>query len=137
MDLQTGETKGRWDAPEHWFVVSEPTFVPKKGSSPGNGDQGYLLVWITRPLNAAGTHVRGGDAPLHDPEIADESDRPSRLMILDAASLAPPSSSDSISPLRSGEVLGAGAVAAVALPGSVPYGLHSAWLPFDELPVRK
>ena len=33
------------------------------------------------------------------------------------------------------QVLGAGAVAAVALPGPVPYGLHSTWLPFEELPL--
>ena len=33
------------------------------------------------------------------------------------------------------QVLGGGAVAAVALPGGVPYGLHSAWLPFEDLPL--
>ena len=32
------------------------------------------------------------------------------------------------------EVLSGGAVAALSLPGAVPYGLHSCWLPYEELP---
>ena len=34
------------------------------------------------------------------------------------------------------EVLSGGAVAALSLPGAVPYGLHSCWLPYEELPGR-
>ena len=63
--------------------------------------------------------------------------RASRLYVIDAKSMAaadrPSSASEEV--LRGCEVLSGGAVAALSLPGAVPYGLHSCWLPYEELPM--
>ena len=56
--------------------------------------------------------------------------RASRLYVIDAKSMA---AADRPSSSESEEVLSGGAVAALSLPGVVPLGLHSCWLPYEEL----
>ena len=50
--------------------------------------------------------------------------RASRLYVIDAKSMTAADRPSSASE----EVLSGGAVAALSLPGAVPYGLHSCWL---------
>jgi hypothetical protein len=90
------------------------------------------MVWITRPLDAAG-RVRGGTEQVADDEIADAEDpRASRVVLIDAAAMPPPRAGDK----DAAGMLSGGAVAVVGLPAAVPYGLHSAFVPFDELLLR-
>ena len=117
---------GRWTAPPGWWVASETTFVPKEPSdhhtgdannNNNHGDDGYLLVFCT----AAQRSVAGSAAPDPNAEVRAETQdgRASRLYVLDAAAMDDESTR--------------GEVAAIELPGAVPYGLHSAWVPADEL----
>ena len=107
LDLQSGEQVAAWTTPDGWWVVSEPTFVPKTGASAvGDGDAGYLLFFCMQVEHANGE-------PLPDSERGDG--RASRLYVLDAAQL-------------DGEP-----AAVIELPGVVPYGLHSTWVPFEDL----
>mmetsp|Transcript_42478 Transcript_42478/g.137821 ORF Transcript_42478/g.137821 Transcript_42478/m.137821 type:complete len:379 (+) Transcript_42478:860-1996(+) len=106
LDLRAGGVRARWQAPDGFYLVSEPTFVPKAGSAPGDGDAGFLLVFVCA---AAGS----GEAEAA-PNRERVDGRAARLYVLDAA----------------GDM---GAVAALELPGAVPYGLHSAWLPVEDL----
>ena len=46
LDLHTGATAAKWTAPKGFYLVSEPTFVPRVGSEVGDGDEGYLMVFI-------------------------------------------------------------------------------------------
>jgi len=101
-DLRTGNIVGEWTAPQDWFVVSEPTFVPKTGSDAGDGDRGYLLVYATRSFQGR---------------------RSSRLYVLDAEALSGVQRGDDSDPVA----------AVISLPGSVPYGLHSAFVPYEDL----
>ncbi len=64
LDLRTGDLVGRWQAPAGYYLVSEPTFVPKIGSEAAEGDQGYLLVWVSSVAPSA-------SAPASPPETAD------------------------------------------------------------------
>ena len=106
MELATGRLAGRWTAPDGWWVVSEPTLVPKAGADDaGDGDAGYLLVFLSMARDDA-AHEGRAEAEAGD-------GRASRLVVLDAATMED--------------------AAVVALPGAVPYGLHSAWIPYEEL----
>jgi len=116
LDMRTGEAAGEWRTPAGYYIVSEATFVPRVGSEPGDGDCGYLLVFAT---GVGSSHVDG--APTDAPGREEHDGRASRLYVLDAQRLHE----------------GDAAVAAVLrLPGGVPYGLHSLWLPYDELGAR-
>ena len=55
-----------WRAPEDFYVVSEPTFVPRDGGDVGDG--GYVLVFVTN--------------------VRDEATRASKLVVLDGRDLA-------------------------------------------------
>ena len=67
-------------------------------------------------------------------EVREPSDgRASRLYVIDAKTMATDVGPHQQPP--SEEVLSGGAVAALSLPAAVPYGLHSCWLPYEELPV--
>ena len=115
FEFGTGRTAGRWNAPQGWWICSEPTFVPKTDSSSvADGDDGYILVICT----AAQRSAVGAAAPAEMANVEDGDGRASRLYVIDASAMGAD---------------GAGAeVAAIALPGAVPYGLHSAWVPADE-----
>ncbi len=117
-EVETGRLLGEWVAPEGWWVVSEAKVVPKLGSELGGGENVYLLVFCSR---AAVPHKVGAAAAPEGEEVGEPGDgRASRLYVLDAARL---------------DGTGADPVAAVvSLPAAVPYGLHSAWLPYEELP---
>ena len=122
LDLHTGATAAKWTAPAGFYLVSEPSFVPRIGSEAGDGDEGYLLVFVSAAAGSAS--ARG--------EVREASDgRASRLYVLDAKSMATGDHQSSASE----DVLRGGAVAALSLPGAVPYGLHSCWLPYEELPT--
>ena len=120
-DLRTGELAAQWTAPPGWWVVSEATFIPKVGSAAGDGDSGYLLVFACRSAVPCAEELkelphRASDVVSDEPaaEDVDAADgRASRLYVLDAATMEP--------------------AATLALPGAVPYGLHSVWLPHEEL----
>ena len=107
LDLSTGALAGRWQAPEGYYLVSEPTFVPREGSAAGQGDNGYLVAYVSAAAGSDAAELVSGR------EMSDG--RASRLVILDAKAMEE-------------------TVAVLELPGAVPYGLHSTWLPFDELP---
>jgi len=122
LDLHTGDTAAKWTAPKGFYLVSEPSFVPRVGSEAGDGDEGYLLAFVCAAAGSEGLEA----------EVSEASDgRASRLYVIDAKSMAAgdrPSSATE-------DVLSGGAVAALSLPGAVPYGLHSCWLPYEELPM--
>jgi carotenoid cleavage dioxygenase-like enzyme len=125
LDLRTGATAAKWTAPTGFYLVSEPTFVPRVGSEAGEGDEGYLIVFVCAAK--AGT-AAGNDSPAA--EVSEPTDgRASRLYVIDAKTMAT-SEED-----PSEDVLAGGAVAALSLPAAVPYGLHSCWLPYEELPA--
>lgn len=135
LNLRTGKVAGRWQAPEGYFIVSEPTFVPRDGSEAGDGDEGYLLVWLSSAAQVAtragdDASVGAGDGLICVPEAADG--RASRLYVIDASKM-PPAESDA--DIELSEAFNDGAVAAMELPGAVPYGLHSCWVPWEELPA--
>lgn len=107
LDLNNGAVADRWQAPAGYFLVSEPTFVPRESSPAAEGDSGYLLVYVTAAASSpAAESVPGRES---------SDGRASRLVVLDAAAMTE-------------------AVAVLELPGAVPYGLHSTWLPYEELP---
>ena len=81
--------------------------MPKAGTGAGEGDEGYLLVFVCA---AKGSNTAAAAAT---PEPADG--RIARLYVLDA------------------KAEGLAAVAAFELPGAVPYGLHSCWMPMEDL----
>jgi len=118
LDLHTGQVVARWQTPRGYYLVSEPTFLPKEGSDAADGDQGYLLVWVS----TAG-------ATAESPQEASDG-RAARLYVIDAASMTMHSDEGD-----AGEdaLLSSGAVAALELPGAVPYGLHSCWVPYGDL----
>lgn len=120
LDLHTGDTAARWTAPRGFYLVSEPSFVPRIGSVPGDGDEGYLLAFVCAAAGSEGLEA----------EVSEASDgRASRLYVIDAQSMTAADRPSSASE----EVLSGGAVAALSLPAAVPYGLHSCWLPYGEL----
>lgn len=121
LDLRTGAVAGRWQVPKGYYLVSEPCFVPKLQSSPSEGDEGYLLVYVCA---AAGSDQAAVEAS----EVADG--RAARLIVIDAKAMPAP---DEASAGLSSQLGGGGAVAALGLPGAVPYGLHSCWLPYEHL----
>ena len=108
VDLQSGGLAAQWTAPEGWWVVSEATFVPKLGSAAGLGDEGYLLVFTSQAREVA-----EGTA-----EAEDGDGRASRLYVLDGAALGDEARAE---------------VAVLELPAAVPYGLHSVYVPYEEL----
>jgi carotenoid cleavage dioxygenase-like enzyme len=120
LDLRTGGVAGRWQAPEGFHLVSEPSFVPKLQSSTGEGDEGYLLVYVCA---AAGSEQAAAEVS----EVTDG--RAARLYVIDAEAMPAPGEQR-----EPGDPLGRGAVAALSLPGAVPYGLHSCWVPYEHLP---
>ena len=116
----------RWTCPEGWWVVSEPTLVPKTPAAGGDddergaaaddvaaagaGDEVYVLVFVSAVAPADGRDALGDAAERGD-------GRASRLVVIDAARME--------------------AVATLALPGAAPYGLHSAFVPWADLaPAR-
>ena len=104
FDLTTGEQVASWTTDAGYWITSEPTFVPKLGSTAGDGDAGYIFVFCTAVEPADGTPLTG----------AERGDgRASRLIVLDAKSMD--------------------AATILDLPGAVPYGLHSTWVPYDDL----
>lgn len=105
MDLHDGRVASKWTAPDGFHLVSEPSFVPRLKSEPVEGDEGYILAFVCA---AAGSAAASGEVQ----EAADG--RAARLYVLDATTMEE--------------------VAVLSLPGAVPYGLHSCWLPYDELP---
>ena len=122
LDLHTGDTAAKWTAPKGFCLVSEPSFVPRIGSMAGDGDEGYLLAFVCAAAGSDGLEA----------EVSEASDgRASRLYIIDAKRMAVGDRASSVSE----DVLSGGAVAALSLPGAVPYGLHSCWLPYEELPT--
>ena len=52
-----GETAGKWTAPPGFYLVSEPTFVPRIGSVAGDGDEGYLLAFVCAAAGSEGLHA--------------------------------------------------------------------------------
>ena len=54
LDLHTGETAGKWTAPPGFYLVSEPSFVPRIGSVAGDGDEGYLLAFVCAAAGSEG-----------------------------------------------------------------------------------
>lgn len=122
----------RWQAPDGFYLVSEPTFVPKVGSEAGEGDEGYLLLWVSAASEEAVAEARGG-AGRAVPEPADG--RSSRLYVVDAASMREGASGGG-GGASAGDSVALEAVAALELPGAVPYGLHSCWLDYEDLPCE-
>ena len=58
LDLRAGGVRARWQAPDGFYLVSEPTFVPKAGSAPGDGDAGDNPRFRVRPASVTSeTHV--------------------------------------------------------------------------------
>lgn len=131
LDLRAGGVRARWQAPDGFYLVSEPTFVPKAGSAPGDGDAGDNPRFHVRPASVPSETPRpsswgagfllvfvcaaaGSGEAEAAPNRERADGRAARLYVLDAA----------------GDMR---AVAALELPGAVPYGLHSAWLPVQDL----
>ena len=54
LDLHTGDTAAKWTAPSGFYLVSEPSFVPRIGSVPGDGDEGYLLAFVCAAAGSEG-----------------------------------------------------------------------------------
>lgn len=127
LDLHSGAVAGRWQAPNGFYLVSEPSFVPRLGTEAGSGDEGYLLVYVCA---AAGSETAAAEA--RDGRTSESADgRASRLYIIDAREMTAEGEQD----LNADSALGGGgAVTALSLPGAVPYGLHSCWLPYSDLP---
>ena len=138
LDLHTGETAGRWQAPDGWHLVSEPTFVPRVGSTAADGDEGYLLVFVSSAARGSGVTAEG---------VEPGDGRASRLYVIDAKAMKTNEGDAHDVGAASGAAditvggrqtdphrLSGATVAALALPGAVPYGLHSCWLPYEELP---
>jgi carotenoid cleavage dioxygenase-like enzyme len=146
LDLDSGEIAAQWTAPASWWVVSEATFVPSSSpttttttsaaasaaasphTSAGGlraGDEGFLLLFCTRsavPCGAEEDLLSAGDlsgwaeareALGASGETERGDGRASRLYVLDAKTMS--------------------VEAVVALPAAVPYGLHSAWIPYEDL----
>ena len=128
LDLHSGVVAGRWQAPRGFYLVSEPTFVPKLRSEAGRGDAGYLLVFVC---------AAKGEAAAAAGVVEATDGRASRLYVIDAESMLPTdaASMDASPPDDADPLLSGGAIAAIELPGAVPYGLHSCWLPYEELPT--
>ena len=70
-------------------------------------------------------------------EVCETTDgRASRLYVIDAKTMAAGEQRGSPKVGSTSEdVLSGGAVAALSLPAAVPYGLHSCWIPYEELPL--
>ena len=61
FDLTTGEQVASWTTDAGYWITSEPTFVPKLGSTAGDGDAGYIFVFCTAVEPADGTPLTGAE----------------------------------------------------------------------------
>ena len=103
--LRKGDVMDRFVLPEHWYTVTEPTLVPKVGTSNANGSGLYVVM--------VATHVPQG---LRDLErIRNGKTLTSHVLVLD------------------GDDLRAGPVWVAETPQHLAYGLHSEFIPWDGL----
>ena len=129
FDLENGNVASQWQTPEGWWLTSEPTFVPRitddDPKPTTEGDDGYLLVFCTRSAaGEKGTENNSRNRESTGGIMAEQEDgRTSRLFVLDASSATP----DEHQGTRME------AVAEFDLGEAVPYGLHSLWIPYEEL----
>ena len=98
-----GDLIGRFDLPNNWHSVSEPTVVSKSG-----GDGHYILL--------VATYVPPSDGIKSHVEVAiDGNSLKSQLLVLD------------------GDNLSEGPVTTIDLPTHVNYGLHSLFVNWDKM----
>ena len=127
MNIRTGEILSRWQSPalmtedgtpelEREYVVSEPTIVPKVGAT--DEDEAYILLIVSTILSRESSKSDDQSSDNRNIKAAcvgsHYADR-SKLHIFDAKDISK------------------GPVASLSLPDSVPYGLHSTYVPWDEL----
>ena len=106
-DYDKGDVIGRFQLPERWFAVAEPTVVPKKGNE-NNNEEGEYILWIA-------THVPEGVKWQDVANDYDGSSMQSKVFILD------------------GDNVDAGPVYSATLPFHVPYGLHSGFIDWKHM----
>ena len=68
LDLHTGDTAAKWTAPSGFYLVSEPSFVPRIGSVPGDGDEGYLLAFFCAAAGSEGLEAEVSRDPNPSPD---------------------------------------------------------------------
>ena len=102
-EYNKGDVIGRFQLPERWFAVSEPTVVAKKGKDDGE----YVLL--------IATHVPEGVNWKDVAKDFDKSSMTSKVFIVD------------------GENMNAGPVYSATLPFHVPYGLHSEFIDWEQM----
>ena len=99
-----GDIMGRYDLSERWFLVSEPTVLPKKGK---RGEGEYVVFIATNVPEGVSWETVASDY--------DESTLESKVIILD------------------GDNLDKGPLYSATLPYHVPYGLHSAFIDWEYM----
>lgn len=129
LDLSTGALVGRHTLPAGQWCVSEPTFVARQRDNSGQGastagaagaeDDGYVLLVVSSVAPTATPAARSGGASQAARATATEGaarvPSGSELLVFDAANI------------------NAGPVARLPLPADLPYGLHSAFVPWSDL----
>lgn len=101
---QKGDVMGRFQLPERWCAVSEPTVVPKVGQK-GEGEYVLLIA----------THVPAGVTRRDVSRDFDGCSLSSKMFIID------------------GDDLDAGPVYSATLPCHVNFGLHSGFIDWEHM----